>query len=238
MHDLNIPFDNSTTQEQYNKIKLVANNWDSKNKSTNLDTIAANEIANNWLNNATQKQIEDMLLINFNRASMIYKQINDDSITITYNKSYLTLNMNSYDVKSHLASFEVVSIYSAYNFSDLYTQYIPDAYSKLKQVFKQVYKFENIKLIANENSNLPLITIDYNYQNTKIKCTFSDYQDTYYELFSLSLKMLNYAKNHQMKDDEGILIEGEHYEQLKKDIEEQREIIIQIVIKNCQLYLN
>ena len=39
----------------------------------------------------------------------------------------------------------------------------------------------------------------------------------------LSLKMLNYARDHQMKDDEGILIEGEHYEQLKKDIEEQRD---------------
>ena len=58
MQDLNKPFDDSTTQEQYNKIKLVADNWDSKNKTSNLDTTTAYEIANNWLNNATQNKLK------------------------------------------------------------------------------------------------------------------------------------------------------------------------------------
>lgn len=218
MQDLNKPFDDSTTQEQYNKIKLVANNWDSKNISTNLDTTVANEIANNWLNNATQKQIEDMLLINFNRASEIstnkYENSND------YNKQYTNLIVTNYDNNTHLVDFEITQINSYLTIESQYKQYLGnDQYIEI--VEKVNYEFKNIKLVPASNSNIPLITIDTSNPNIEIKMQSFQHDDNYNEYFSTYIDLINYAKDNGLKDeDNSQIVEGEYYNQLIKNYNE------------------
>ena len=217
MQDLNKPFDDSTTQEQYNKIKLVANNWDSKNKSTDLDATTANEIANNWLNNATQKQIEDMLLINFNRASKIstYKYENSNDYN-EYNKNYTNLIVTNYDNNTHLVDFEITQIKSYLTIESQYKQYLGyDQYTK--SVEKISYEFKNIKLVPTSNSTIPLITIDTSKPNIEIKMQSFQHDDNYNEYFSTYIDLINYAKDNGLKDeDNGQIVEGEYYNQLIK----------------------
>lgn len=230
MKDINTPCFDSVNQEQYNKIKLVANNWKSKIESINIDTTIANEIANNWLNNATQKQIEDMLLINFNRNSEI-RYINTQD---TYSKKYYSISVNSYNDVTHVVDFDVEVDFSWFEMYVDYSKILNHdvAYRSLR---KSKFSFKNIKLIPNLNSNIPSITMDIKYPNIKIQM-LSFYENINYNEYYLDLiKLIDYAKDNKLKDKYNNLIDGENYNKYISNVKQNIELMTNWLKNNNEI---
>lgn len=230
MKDINTPCFDSVNQEQYNKIKLVANNWKSKIESINIDTTIANEIANNWLNNATQKQIEDMLLINFNRNSEI-RYINTQD---RYSKKYYSISVNSYNDVTHVVDFDVEVDFSWFEMYVDYSKILNHdvAYRSLR---KSKFSFKNIKLIPNLNSNIPSITMDIKYPNIKIQM-LSFYENINYNEYYLDLiKLIDYAKDNKLKDKYNNLIDGENYNKYISNVKQNIELMTNWLKNNNEI---
>lgn len=220
MKNLDIPLESSTNKNQYKKIKLVTDNWENIIKTANLNTIDSKNISANWLKNADMQQIEDMLLINFNRASLI--NMSSNATETLYNKDYITLNVTKYDSNNNVVDFDITIIKAALTIKNQYSNYSSKPIY-IKEFLKFKFSFKNIKLIPCENSKIPLITIYKENKNMAITCTYSDYKINYDEYSSMILELLDYAKENNLLDENGNPIVGAHYEELKNNIITEKE---------------
>ena len=200
---------NNVDQKIYEKAKYISENFQSKLNQES--TLNFDEIINNWLNNATQKQIEDLLFINFNRDESnfnSYSENNDNE----YSKTIYEISNVKYDSKDHIVNFDIIVNMNQFSSFEILPKFIID--TKVNMIAK--YSVKNMKLIPKvDNSyNCPLLTCETN--NINIELTNMKFKSNFKEDWNKYLELLEYGKENGLSYNDQI-IEGQYYEELKKE---------------------
>lgn len=197
-------------QNDYDRAKYIFENYDNKFYNFNVENPLT--IAQNWLNNATTEQIENLLFINFNRNIDFY----NNSDTGTFVKSICTISNVNYNSNTHNVSFVLREYKQDYSHSKYW-----DLPLEIKNSYILEYKINNMKLIINQDSNsqYPQLTIDVN--DINIELTNATYNHDF-EYYNQLLKLLDKAKELGFSY-EGQIVEGQYYETLKNVILSARE---------------
>ena len=158
----------------YDKAKISSNQFSSKIQDYNGENVV--EKSNNWLNLATKEDIENMLFINFNRVSKFYYDHNNGT---TYKesakKAFFDIKVLKYDSLEKVVNFTLTYYFNELNLNDNFGWENNNInYYEYNQV-KITYEFNNIKLIVNDNPNLPTLSIDTNNKDMTIKCINTSY---------------------------------------------------------------
>lgn len=193
-------------ESKYNQILKIHDNYLDMIKNTSVNS--PNELAANWLESATEKDIEEMLLINFNREDKFlfnYKHWNETKNI----KQFIDVEIINYDKNSKNLSFKLKFYYNFYsevninlNKDDPYNEYGIDAnetYYIMEQNYLE-YNINNFKLIMCDATNLehnnnPLPTLTLGIQtNSSIECINSNakYNSNILEIYN---KIFNNVKN-------------------------------------------
>lgn len=200
---------NGIDNQIYQQAKFVSENFIKKLQQNEYNDYY--EIANRWLNNATQRQIEDLLFINFNRNNNNFSILEDINQEYSVTKIIYEINNVEYDSKTHIVNFELVA-----NINSLgQIKIIGDKWNFLKINSIAKYSIKNMKLIAKEgfNNQSPILVADTNDMN--VKSTFINFKGNLKDAWNKNLEILNYAKEIGLSYN-GHIIDDNYYNVLKK----------------------
>lgn len=214
IQDENIPNEGADL-DIYNKAKFISQNY--SNKYSNIVSNAkVSNIALDWLNNATQKQIEDLLFINFNRNPENFSNYIKEGITYI-EKAIFEIKDVNYNNDDHIVSFKFIAYFDAYGSGEKY--YDVQLSSMYKTYFE--YTVKNMKLIPNLDSKIPSLSFDTT--NITVQLTKINYLTNIKQIWDNYFKVLNIAKE-RGDSYEGYKVEGDYYNLLKKYLESFKNI--------------
>lgn len=197
-------------QNTYNKAKYISNNF--YERTLNSSEYTDMEILN-WLNNASEQQIEDLLFINFNRNFDNFSFNNDNKkLFNSINKQVYEISDVEYNSQTHYVNFNI----NVYTNKYINLKLFMNVSHELKFNYTCQYNVTNMKLIpAAKKSFLPKLSFEID--DIKIKSTNINFVSNIFECWDFFNNALEIAKNNGLSYD-GKKIEGEYYNQLKNEL--------------------